>query len=169
MKSRALLLSLVLAGAAGGIAATATSAQAAAGCRVDYTVTNSWSGGFGAAVTITNLGDPINGWQLSWSYTAGQTVTQLWNGSVQQSGSQVTVTNASYNGAIATGGSANFGFNGAWIGSNPAPAGFVLNGTSCTGGTVPSSPPPSCTTAPDHATADHPTADHTAGGDQPPV
>ena len=146
MKSRALLISLVLAGTAGGIAATATSAQAATGCRVDYAVTSSWPGGFGAAVTVTNLGDPVNGWQLSWSFSAGQTVTLLWNGVVQQSGSQVTVTNAGYNAALATGGSAGFGFNGTSTGSNPAPTAFTLNGTPCTGAPATSSPTPPPTT-----------------------
>src|SRR5262245_11640620 len=68
---------------------TATNAQAATGCRVDYSVTNQWSGGFGANVNVTNLGDPINGWRLTWSFAAGQTITQLWNGSVTQSGAQV--------------------------------------------------------------------------------
>jgi non-reducing end alpha-L-arabinofuranosidase len=148
MKSRAVLLSLVLAGAVGGVAATATSAHAATGCRVDYAITNSWSGGFGAAVTVTNLGDPISGWQLSWSYTAGQTVTQVWNGVVQQTGAQVTVTNASYNAAVPTGGSAGFGFNGTWNGTNPAPAGFTLNGTSCTGGIATSAPAPTSSPTP---------------------
>jgi hypothetical protein len=133
MKSRAVVLSLVLAGAAAGVAVTASSAQAATGCRVDYAITSSWQGGFGASVIVTNLGDPVTGWQLSWSFTAGQTVTQLWNGVVQQAGARVTVTNASYNGTISTGGAATFGFNGAWTGSNPAPAGFSLNGTACTG------------------------------------
>ena len=140
---------LVVAATAGVVAAT--SAQAAAGCKVDYAVTNSWSGGFGANVTITNLGDAINGWTLTWSFTAGQTITQLWNGTVAQSGAQVTVTNAGYNAAIATGASTAFGFNGAWNGSNPTPTSFSLNGTACTGGTTtpssgspsPSSPRPS--------------------------
>jgi non-reducing end alpha-L-arabinofuranosidase len=119
---------------------TAGPAAAAAGCRVDYTITNSWGGGFGANVAVTNLGDPVNGWRVSWSYTAGQTVTQLWNGSYTQSGAQVTVTNAAYNASIATGATTSFGFNGTWTGSNPAPAAFALNGTTCTGGVV--SPPP---------------------------
>ncbi|MET0414996.1 MAG: family 43 glycosylhydrolase [Actinoplanes sp.] len=118
-------------------------AQAAAGCRVTYTVTNQWQGGFGAAVTIDNLGDPITGWRLGWSFTAGQTVTQLWNGTASQSGSQVTVTDAGYNASLPTGGSASFGFNGASGASNPAPASFTLNGVACTGGTAPSTPPPS--------------------------
>jgi hypothetical protein len=137
---------------------TAGPASAAAGCRVDYTVTASWGGGFGANVTITNLGEAVNGWKLTWSYTAGQTITQLWNGSYAQSGSQVTVTNAAYNGAIATGANTSFGFNGSWTGSNTDPAAFSLNGTTCTG-TVPtggqtpssspsSSPSPTPTTTP---------------------
>ncbi|MEN3540842.1 arabinofuranosidase catalytic domain-containing protein, partial [Microbispora sp. ZYX-F-249] len=127
-------------GAVGAL--TAPAAHAATGCRVDYSVTNQWPGGFGANVSITNLGDPINGWRLSWSFSAGQTITQLWNGSMTQSGAQVTVADAGYNGALATGASTSFGFNGASSGANPVPASFTLNGTACTGGVnaSPSSP-----------------------------
>src|SRR5205807_2280943 len=95
---------------------TAQAAQAATGCRVDYAVSSSWQGGFGANVTITNLGDPVTSWRLTWLFTAGQTITQLWNGTVAQSGANVTVGNVSYNGAIGTGASASFGFNGSWTG-----------------------------------------------------
>jgi pectin methylesterase-like acyl-CoA thioesterase len=119
----------------------AVPASAAAGCRVDYAVASQWAGGFGANVTITNLGDPINGWTLTWSYSAGQTVTQAWNATVSQSGTQVTATNVSYNGALATNASAAFGFNGAWTSANPAPTSFILNGTACTGGVGPTSAP----------------------------
>jgi alpha-galactosidase len=104
-----------------------------ASCSVQYTITNQWPGGFGANVVITNTGSTaINGWTLSWSFANGQTITQLWNGSYTQSGSTVSVTNASYNGAIAAGGNTNFGFNGTWNGSNAAPTAFSLNGTACT-------------------------------------
>ncbi len=96
-----------------------------------YSVTNQWGGGFGANVTITNLGAPVSSWRLTWTFGAGQSVQQLWNGTVSQSGSQVTVTNASYNGSIATGASTSFGFNGSWTGSNPVPAAFSLNGAAC--------------------------------------
>jgi len=61
-------------------------AHAAAGCRAAYTVTSQWPGGFGASVAVTNLGDPLTGWRLTWSFPAGQAVTQLWNGTVTQSG-----------------------------------------------------------------------------------
>ena len=132
-RSRYVLAGIVCLVASGAAVLTTTVAEAATGCRVSYAVSSQWPGGFGANVTITNLGDPVTNWRLTWSFGAGQTVTQLWNGSVIQSGAQVTVTNASYNGAIATGGSTAFGFNGAWNGSNPVPTDFALNGTACTG------------------------------------
>jgi hypothetical protein len=128
------LLSMVL--AAAGISFATTSAQAATGCKVDYSITSQWSGGFGASVSVTNLGDPVTSWQVGWTFPSGQTVTQLWNGTYTQSGSQVTVTNASYNGSLATGTSTSFGFNGAFTTSNSVPSAFTLNGTTCTGSTT---------------------------------
>jgi arabinan endo-1,5-alpha-L-arabinosidase len=113
--------------------AVVTAAYAAAGCRVRYVVSNQWPGGFGASVAIDNLGDPINGWTLTWSFSAGQTISQMWGGRHTQAGGQVTVADAGWNGAIATNGSVSLGFNGTWNSSNPAPAAFTLNGTACTG------------------------------------
>ncbi|MFY1702779.1 family 43 glycosylhydrolase [Micromonospora sp. WMMA1923] len=139
--------SLALAVSAAG-AVTAVSAQAAVACRVTYTVTNQWQGGFGANVIVDNLGDPVNGWRLTWSFAAGQTVGQLWNGTATQSGTQVTVTGADWNRDLASGGSANFGFNGTWTSSNPVPTSFALNGVTCTGTTNPTTPPPNPTTPP---------------------
>jgi hypothetical protein len=128
----------LLAGAAVAVALPA--GAAAAGCSVTYTVSSQWQGGFGANVSITNLGDPLSSWTLTWSYGAGQTVTQAWNASVTQSGSAVTAANVSYNGSIPSNGTVSFGFNGSWTGSNPVPSAFTLNGVSCTGAPVPSSP-----------------------------
>jgi len=103
-----------------------------ASCSVQYAITNQWQGGFGTSVTITNTGSTtINGWTLTWNFANGQTITQLWNGSYTQSGSSVSVTNVSYNGVIAPGGTTNFGFNGSWNGSNTNPTSFTLNGGSC--------------------------------------
>src|SRR5690242_12881312 len=137
---------LVSACTATAVALAVTSAvvahAAAAGCQVSYAVSSQWSGGFGANVTITNLGDPITSWTLKWSYAAGQTVTQAWNATVTQSGAAVTAVNAGYNGAVATNGTASFGFNGSWTGSNPSPTSFSLNGVLCTGGTGPTTPTP---------------------------
>lgn len=109
-------------------------AQAATvGCRVTYSIDSQWPGGFTGNVTVTNLGDPISSWTLTWNFSSGQKVTQAWNATVSQNGDQVTARNVSYNGAIATGATASFGFNGSWNGSNPVPTSFALNGTACTG------------------------------------
>lgn len=79
-----------------------TSAQAAAlQCSVDYK-TNDWGSGFTADLTLTNRGtDPISGWTLAYAYAGDQKLSNGWNGSWSQSGKQITVTNASYNGTIA--------------------------------------------------------------------
>ncbi|MGA5304661.1 non-reducing end alpha-L-arabinofuranosidase family hydrolase [Nucisporomicrobium flavum] len=126
--------------AASAAIAVSPAGAAAAGCSVKYAVSSQWQGGFNADVSITNLGDPLSGWTLTWSYGAGQTVTQAWNATVTQSGSAVTAKNVSYNGSVPANGTVSFGFNGSWTGSNPVPTAFALNGVACTGGTVPSSP-----------------------------
>jgi endoglucanase len=139
---------LLAGGAVGALAVAATAAlpapnaSAATGCAVSYT-TSSWQGGFTATVTVKNLGDPVNGWTLAFTFPdSGQRVTQGWSATWQQSGSAVTARSMSYNGALATGASTTVGFNGSWTGANPAPTAFTLNGTACTGGTTPTTPPP---------------------------
>jgi lysophospholipase L1-like esterase len=115
----------------------ALAGAATAGCRVDYTITSQWQGGFGASVTVTNLGDPVTAWALTWSFASGQSVTQAWNATLTRSGAEVTATGLSYNAAIATNATVNFGFNGAWTSSNPVPTGFALNGVGCGGSPAP--------------------------------
>lgn len=139
----ALAVTATVAVAAGAVLTNALAAHAAAGCRVGYTVTSQWPGGFGARVDVTNLGDPVTSWRLTWSFAAGQTITQLWNGTVTQSGAQVTVVNAGWNSGIGAGGGVSVGFNGSWSGGNPAPTDFELNGVACNGGTTPTTPPAS--------------------------
>jgi hypothetical protein len=136
-----LVSAAVLALASATVVVALPAGAAAAGCSVNYAVSSQWQGGFGANVSITNLGDPLAGWTLTWSFDAGQTVTQAWNTSLTQSGSAVTAKNVSYNGAVPTNGTVSFGFNGSWTGSNPAPTSFTVDGVSCTGGTTPTTAP----------------------------
>ena len=77
--------------------------RAASYCQVTYTVTNQWSGGFGATITIQNTSASAwTSWNLAFAFPAkGQTVSQLWDGTVNQTGQQVTVANESYNGNVA--------------------------------------------------------------------
>src|SRR4051794_16776610 len=120
-----LAASLGIATAAGVV--PALPASAAAGCTVTYQVSSSWPGGFGANVTIKNLGDVIGSWTLVWSFGAGQTVTQAWNTTLTQSGSTVTAKNASYNGSSATNRTAAFGSDGAGTRPDPGPASLCLS------------------------------------------
>jgi hypothetical protein len=109
-----------------------TSPPAGAGCRVTYAITNQWSTGFGAAITIANTGTaPINGWTLRFTFPGNQTITQLWNASFTQSAAIVTATNLSYNGTITSTAPVSFGFNGAYTNTNTMPTAFTLNGLAC--------------------------------------
>ncbi|MFD4475437.1 glycoside hydrolase family 6 protein [Streptomyces sp. NPDC058471] len=139
----AVLAALALTGAAcaGTAAAMPDDAgAAAAACTVDYKVQNEWGSGFTTAVTVTNNGAAVNSWDLTWSYAGNQKVTNGWNADITQSGAAVTAKNASYNGALATGASASFGFNASYSGSNAVPTTFKLNGVTCNGDTGPTDP-----------------------------
>ncbi|MCY1136935.1 glycoside hydrolase family 3 C-terminal domain-containing protein [Actinoplanes sp. Pm04-4] len=114
------------------LAVTTAAGTPSGSCRVRYT-TNDWSTGFTGTVALTNTGTtPINPWTLSWTFGAGQTVTQAWSARVTQSGSTVTATGESWSAALAPGATVSFGFNGAHSGANPRPTVFTLNGTTCT-------------------------------------
>jgi serine/threonine protein kinase len=102
-------------------------------CSVRYRVSSQWQNGFVASITITNTGTiPIQGWTLTFSFSAGQKISNGWNGYFQQNGSQASVTNDSSNTDIAPGGSASPGFRGSCKQQNPAPTSFTLNGVACT-------------------------------------
>ncbi|MBO4210119.1 cellulose binding domain-containing protein [Micromonospora echinofusca] len=142
---------LVVAGAIGAltmgtsVALPAADATAATGCAVTYT-TSSWTGEFTAAITIKNLGDPVNGWTLGFTFPdSGQKVGQGWSATYSQTGSSVTAKDLGYNASLTTGASTSIGFNGTWTTSNPAPTSFTLNGTVCTGSTTPTTAPPPTT------------------------
>ena len=131
---------VTITGTSGSLTATTTialtvSASGGAKCTIDYTISPQNSSAFGAAITINNTGSTaLTNWTLTWSFANGQTVSSLWNGVESQSGSNVAVTNESYNGSIAAGGSyTGMGFNGTWNGTtNAIPTAFSLNGTACT-------------------------------------
>lgn len=112
---------------------TPTPTSGSSSCKVVYSIVNQWSGGFQAALSITNNGtSAINGWSLVFSFANGQTITQIWTANASQSGSQVTITNLSYSATIAPGSTlSSVGFLGSWNGTNAVPTSFTLNGTRC--------------------------------------
>src|SRR5690606_15883054 len=110
-------------------------ANAAVACQVSYT-SNDWSngssGGFTAAITIENRGDPLNEWTLTFDFpTTSQRLEQGWSATWSQSGTRVTAQSMPWNGNLGTGASTSIGFNGTWSGSNPPPETFAINGVTC--------------------------------------
>ncbi|MGW5640191.1 cellulase family glycosylhydrolase [Streptomyces sp. NPDC003832] len=102
-------------------------------CAVAYRTVNEWPGGFQADVTVRNTGTAaVNGWTLAFSFTAGQTVTNMWGGVPSQTGGAVKVAPASYTSTIPAGGSVTIGFTGTKGTTNPSPTAFTLNGSTCT-------------------------------------
>jgi cellulase/cellobiase CelA1 len=91
-------------------------------CTATYKITSSWQGGFQADVTVKSSGTAaITGWTVTWPFHNGETVSQLWSGTVSQSGSNVTVKNLSWNGSLAPGATTSFGFIGTGTGAYPSP------------------------------------------------
>ncbi|BCJ76400.1 hypothetical protein CS0771_59440 [Catellatospora sp. IY07-71] len=80
------------------------------GCSAAYRTTNSWPGGFQGEVIVTAGSSAIAGWTVQWTLSSGQTITQVWSGTLSASGSAVTIRNVSYNGSLAANASTTFGF-----------------------------------------------------------
>ncbi|SDT40959.1 glycoside hydrolase family 48 protein [Actinoplanes derwentensis] len=117
---------------AGAVLAAGAPAYAAAGCTVVYKVQSQWTGGFTGDIQIKNTGDPLSTWKLQFDFPdANQKAGQGWSGVYSQSGTRVTVDNAAWNGALATGATVGTGFNGTFTTANPVPTVFTLNGTTC--------------------------------------
>ncbi|MEU8260509.1 cellulose binding domain-containing protein [Micromonospora sp. NPDC048999] len=102
---------------------TPTSPSPVTGCTADYRVTGAWSGGFQAEVSVRNTGtNPIAGWSTSFSFPGAQRISDAWNATANQSGQQVTATDVGWNGSLAAGGTASWGFVA--TGDNQPPTGL---------------------------------------------
>ncbi|NUW36137.1 cellulose binding domain-containing protein [Nonomuraea sp. SMC257] len=140
--------------------AGAGTAMAAVACSVTYVKSWDSGGGFGANITITNTGDPLTSWRLTYAWPGNQQVTNGWSAAWSQSGQNVTATNLSYNGTQASGAQWTIGFNGSYSGTNTNPTSFAVNGVTC-GGNGPGPDPgqqalqvsPTAVTVPEGGTA----------------
>ncbi|MEW2515297.1 cellulose binding domain-containing protein [Streptomyces sp. NPDC046870] len=127
----------------GSVVVPVAAAQGATpACTVEYTVTSQWDSGFQGSVKVTNNRTALSGWKLTFDFAGGQKVGQGWNARWSQSGSTVTAAGEDWNGTLGTGASVSAGFLASWSGSNPAPAVFQLNGTTCNVDSEPTTPPP---------------------------
>jgi chitin-binding protein len=93
---------------------------ASGACTAAYTTTGQWQGGYQGAVTVTAGSAAIRGWTVTLTYPGTPAVQQGWNATITTSGNTVTATNVSYNGALAPGASAGFGFLGSGTAATPA-------------------------------------------------
>ena len=97
-----------------------TTPPPAGACSATYRTANSWPGGFQGEVTVSAGGSALNGWSVAWNLSGGQTISQVWNGTLSTNGSIVSVRNASYNGSVPASGSTTFGFLGSGSPSTPS-------------------------------------------------
>jgi Cellulose binding domain len=152
----AIMMAAVLTVGGGVAALAANNSGAGPSLSVSYQDVTGWGTGYTGQYTITNNGGaPTTGWTLGFKLPAGTTLTSLWNGTDTVSGGQVTVTNASWNAAIAPGGSAQVGFVTSDPGGSAAdPTDCTIDGAACQaggGGTPspsPSQPAPTPTPTP---------------------
>ncbi|MCH1924818.1 cellulase family glycosylhydrolase [Shewanella sp. C32] len=100
-----------------------TNPPSAGMAQCEYLVSNRWQGGFQATIKITNVSSqPINGWQVNWSYADGSHVTSLWNAVLTQ---QYSASNLDWNASIAPNQSVEFGFIGTGNGASSNLSGSI--------------------------------------------
>ncbi|GAA4906522.1 chitinase [Stackebrandtia albiflava] len=115
-----------------------TTAHAQTGLTAEFRPGPDWGTGYAADYVITNdSAATVSGWTLAFTLPDGHRVSALWNASYTVSGQRVTVTNTSWNGDIAPGGSLTIGFNVAYSGTNSPPVDCRINDGDCTGGQGP--------------------------------
>lgn len=101
------------------------------GCRVTNAV-SAWSTGLTNSITVTNTGTTaINGWTLTFTLAAGQSIVSGWSAGYSPASGTVTATNVAYNAALPPGGSVTIGYQAGHTGNAAAPTGFRLNGATC--------------------------------------
>ncbi|RSM41846.1 chitinase [Amycolatopsis balhimycina DSM 5908] len=150
-------LGLAAAAATIGAMLVIAPASAAGGVSATFSKGSDWGTGYEGKYTIANgSGSTLPSWTVEFDLPSGAKISSLWDGSYTASGQHVTVKNT-WNGNVANGGSANFGFNVAYSGSYVAPSNCKLNGGSCAaGGTPPTTTTPPVTTTPPTTTTPPP-------------
>ncbi|MGR4849106.1 GDSL-type esterase/lipase family protein [Streptomyces sp. LARHCF252] len=101
-----------------------------ASCTARFRSVSSWQGGYQGEVTVTNTSaSAASGWTATVVPAGGARLTQVWNGThTTAADGTATVTNAAWNGALAPGASATFGF----VATAPATAGAPAATVTCT-------------------------------------
>jgi len=99
-------------------------AATASGDTVNFSIRESWNGGFVGTMIVVNDAIPLNGWTVE--FDAPFTIGSIWNAQiVSRIGTHYVIQNAPYNGTLGPNGSTSFGFDA----SGPAaPTNLAMNG-----------------------------------------
>jgi hypothetical protein len=121
--------------AAAAPAAAAPAAAAPASAVAVFTRVAQWPAGYVGNITIRNdTAVTLDGWRVEFDLAAGTRVTSSYSGVFARSGDHYTVRNETWNGTLAPGSSATFG----WVADGQGtPTGCTLNGLDCAGVPVP--------------------------------
>ncbi|MEU6861023.1 glycoside hydrolase family 6 protein [Glycomyces sp. NPDC046736] len=85
-------------------------------CTVTVEPVSDWGSGWQGKVSMTST-EPVNGWNLSWTWPGSQSIESSWNVQLTSSGANVTASDVGWNGTISAGQSQElFGF----VASGPA-------------------------------------------------
>ncbi len=105
-----------------------------------FKVVSDWSSGFTGQITVTNTSSSaVTSWKVEFDFP--YTISSIWNASiVSHSGNHYVIENASWNGSLAAGAKATFGFSASPgnVSSDPTNYVFLPNGTG--GGSTNNSP-----------------------------
>jgi hypothetical protein len=102
---------------------TTTTSSGGKTCAATYAITNTWGNNFQAEVVVRNTGaSALASWRVNWTFANGQSIFNIWNGTLTPNGSAVAVSNVSYNGTVGANGSTSFGFQATFSGTNAVPA-----------------------------------------------
>ena len=83
---------------------------ASGGCTATFQATNTWGTGVQGQVVVAAGSSAVSSWNVTMAFASGQSISQIWNGTLTTDGSVATVRNVSWNGALGAGASASFGF-----------------------------------------------------------
>ncbi|GAA2604175.1 beta-1,3-glucanase family protein [Paractinoplanes durhamensis] len=142
MRKRTLLFTVVAAVAAATTTWIALPASAAAPTASLRTVSD-WGSGWQDEVTVSNTGAAaMTAWKVEFDLPAGAAIGSYWETEMTVSGRHVTFANRGWNGALAVGAKATFGF----VGSGGQPTGCKVNGLPCNGVVSPTTAAPTTPT-----------------------
>ncbi len=95
-------------------------------CEAFHRIVAEWPGGYQGQVTIRVGAAAISGWAVRMTFPVGQTIDQVWNGTLAVDEAAVLVRNVSYNRDLPAFASTTFGFTVSGAASCLRPACTIL-------------------------------------------